>query len=340
MTVRPAKPLRCLISSLNKLFLLSMLAIFSAAGASASVSDSTTNFIPLKVLIVELSGLDFRSHNFNVGFFVWYESQIDKPNYLNRLRVLNAKTVEISDREQFATEDGVVYRRFVRAEINHLWDLQHFPFDTHSLVIGLGIDGFTYDELRFVGDSTTSIINDDLHLPDWDILGANLFATRTIISSALGDPQKRDTNETIKSRADITLTISRATRSGFLQLISATMAAALLALMGLFIPLREPGPRFGLIAAGVFTNVISMRNTSIDLNAASQITLTHEIHMLVMGFIAVSAVTSIWCVVQEYVQNRGESAYRFSRHVAISCSVLLCVLLAGLLIDGADFSFH
>jgi len=45
-------------------------------------------------------------------------------------------------------------------------------------------------------------------------------------------------------------------------------------------------------------------------------------------------------VVQEYMQDRGESAYRFSRHVAISSSVLLCVLLAGLLIDGADFSFH
>ena len=152
MTGKPGNSLRYLISSLNKLFLLSMLAISSAADASASVSDSTTNYIPLKVLIVELSNLDFRSHNFNVGFFVWYESPIDKPNYLNRLRVLNAKTVEISDRKQFATEGGVVYRRFVRAEIDHLWDLQNFPFDAHSLVIELGIDGYTYDELRFVGD--------------------------------------------------------------------------------------------------------------------------------------------------------------------------------------------
>lgn len=340
MTGRPGNSLRYLISSLNKLFLLSMLAIPSAAGASASVSDSTTNYIPLKVLIVELSNLDFRSHNFDVGFFVWYESPIDKPNYLNRLRVLNAKTVEISDRDQFATEGGVVYRRFVRAEIGHLWDAQNFPFDVHSLVIELGIDGYTYDELRFVGDSTTSIINDDLSLEDWDILGAHLFAARTIISSALGDPHKRDTRETIKSRADITLTISRATRSGFLQLIVATMAAALLALMALFIPLREPGPRFGLVAAGVFTNVISLRNASLDMNTASQITLTHEIHMLVMGFIAISALTSMWCVVQEYVHDQGESAYRVSRHIAIGSSALLCVSLAGLLIRASRFPLH
>ena len=290
-----------------------------------SFGQEDTDYLRINVLVDELSHFDIRRGSFSIGFYIWYQASINKPNYLDSLVIKNAIEMKISERGQVVTGGGIVYRQYVRAVVPHQWDVRDFPYDVQYLKVPLRIEDFTYNQLRFVSNNTDTIVNDGLELGEWNIIGANIFGTRSKVSSALGDPANANLAETTFAAADLSITVARSSRLGFWKMITGTIAAAMLAFIAFFIPLKIPVPRFALIAGSVFTNVISMRNTSIDLSAMGVITLIDQIHILVMIFIGISAFMSIWSIRPK--ADTLDTAKMYRRNVALAWIAAIALIL-------------
>lgn len=297
-----------------------------------SFGQEDTDYLRINVLVDELSHFDIRRGSFSIGFYIWYQASINKPNYLDSLVIKNAIEMKVSERGQVVTGGGIVYRQYVRAVVPHQWDARNFPYDVQYLKVPLRIEDFTYNQLRFISNNTDAIVNDGLELGEWNIIGANIFGTRSTASSALGNPANAYLAETAFSAADISITVARSSRLGFWKMITGTISAAMLAFLAFFIPLKIPVPRFGLIAGAVFTNVISMRNTSIDLSAMGVITLIDQIHILVMFFIGVSAFMSVWSIRPKAESLDASKIYRRNLKVAWIAAMVLISMIQALML--------
>jgi len=300
--------------------------LLSLLSSQPSFGQEGTDYLRINVLVDELSRFDIRRGSFSIGFYIWYQTSINKPSYLDSLIIKNALEMKVSERAQVLTGEGIVYRQYVRAVVPHQWDVRNFPYDIQYLKVPLRIEDFTYNQLRFISNNTSAIINEGLELGEWSIIGASIFGTRSRASSALGDPANTNLGETTFPAADLSITVSRSSRLGFWKMITGTIAAAMLAFIAFFIPLKTPVPRFALIAGSVFTNVISMRNTSIDLSAMGVITLIDQIHILVMIFIGISAFMSIWSIRPK--ADTLDIAKMYRRNVAVAWIAAMALVLA------------
>ena len=301
--------LRCLCLLLAMVF-----AAPASAGAGAEPVDATLeqhsqqmqypalvptkpDYLSLNVLVTSLGEFNQAAQSFRIGFYVWMLADESQRTYFQNLRLIGAQNVLRDEDLSFVRADGTtVLRRFIEAKVHHVWSLADFPYDEQTLLVRMNLLDADYDRVRFASTSINSITDGELQVDGWRLTGGSLYATRKVYSSDLGH-ETQVPGELSVPELEISLSLERVSTSGFWKLVAAAFAAAGLALGTFFIPLNLASalsPRFGLIAGSVFADVVSMRQASGSLGAGEILTLTDKVHIAVLIYIAIAAITALF----------------------------------------------
>jgi len=306
----------------------------TAMAAADDAPPEPPQYVALGVLVTELDPFNPQTQSFRVGFHVWHEGPADGPDYLSRLRVQNATEIIAIRQEDLALAGQRLSRRYIQARVAYNADLSRFPFDAHTLLIRLNIEGADYDELRFISDSSARILDQALAVEGWNLDGGTLYATRRTFSSNMGSgPGLWRNNARVQAEAHISITLSRNSTSGFWKRMAPALAAAGLALTVYFIPLTigsALSPRFALIAGSVFTAVISMRQTANDIAAMDAISLADKMHIAVLAYIGICALVSVYTHWHHRSYQDGHHVIATDLRAALLSTLLLAITLVAL----------
>ena len=308
--------------------------LFSASShASTSRLSLNPEYLAANVLVTELGGFNQVEKTYEIAFFVWYETSRDLPNVLTRLKINGASLVRTREGATFeADNDAVVHRLFIEAKMHHDWRLHDYPFDIHTLSMEMELVDTSYDDIRFVTSSIIPVLDESLEVPKWSVIGGSVYATKRIRSSSLGSPAVGRVSGGATPLLEVSLVVKRDDTSGFWKMVITAFAAAGLAFTSYFIQLDAASAisaRFGLIAGSVFADVVSMRQSAVQLGALDSVTLTDAVHMYVLAYIATAAVMSVYT--HRHYRHHGDSDFIRTadfRAAMLSSSLLVLGILS------------
>ena len=254
-----------------------------------SQKNQPIEYAPLGALITDVGDFDRQGKRFDATFWLWTLTTNPESNPLDGLNFPNAIEIKESVVTRENTPRGYWITRKIRGTFRHAWDMTDFPFDGQTLGIELVATGRDYSRLRFIDDGITSIVDTNLHIQGWEILGASLYASKMTYRSNFGDPRIEKSAEVTFAAADVSVTLKRANYAAFWKLTIAAFVAAGLVIPAFFIRL-DAQTRFGLLAASVFADVLSMQSASSDLGAVEYVTLVDKIHILVLIYTFIATV--------------------------------------------------
>ncbi len=314
--------------------------LFSAS-SNASLSRPSLNpeYLAANVLVTELGGFNQVEKSYEIALYVWYETSSELPNVLTRLKINGASLVRTRENATFDVGDGaVVHRLFIEAKMHHDWRLQDYPFDIHTLSMEMELVDTSFEDVRFVTSSIIPVLDESLEVPKWSVVGGSLYATKKVRSSSLGNPNVGRLSVGATPMLEVSLVVKRNGTSGFWKMVITAFAAAGLALTSYFIQLdvtSSISARFGLIAGSVFADVVSMRQSALQIGALDSVTLTDEVHMYVLVYIATAAVISVYTH-QHYRQHGDSDLIRtVDRRAAMFSSLLLVLGIMAILLPAA-----
>lgn len=317
--------------ALGVVFLLS-----ASSHASSSRLSLNPEYLAANVLVTELGGFNQVEKTYEIALFIWYETSSELPNVLTRLKVNGASLVRTRENATFEVDDGtVVHRLFIDAKMHHDWRLQDYPFDIHTLSMEMELVDTSYDDIRFVTSSIIPVLDESLQVPKWSVVGGSLYATKKIRSSSLGNTEVGRVSGGATPMLEVSLVVKRNVTSGFWKMVITAFAAAGLALASYFIQLDASSAisaRFGLIAGSVFADVVSMRQSALQIGALDSVTLTDEVHMYVLVYTATAAVISVYT--HQHYRQHGDGDFIRTvdfRAAMLSSSLLVLGILAILL---------
>lgn len=316
---------------------LAALASLTALGAGPMLAAASTGpeYLTANVLISDLGEFDDIEQSFRISFYVWYETDVDKPNHLEAMRVLGSKEILLQEDRSFPqANERIIHRRFIEARLSHVWEVQNYPYDQQTLNVNLDLKDTEYRSVRFIGSSVQKVIDPDIVIPGWDITGAAAYATRKIYPSSLGHPAGAEFNELEVPELELTITARRTSTSGFWKMMATALAAAGLACTAYFLPLNNGSalsPRFGLIAGSVFAVVLSMRQSTETFGELTTVTLTDKIHIAILFYISVATVESLFTHLHFQSYGNEKTIIKLDRGLAVLSSAILATVIWALM---------
>lgn len=285
-------------------------------------------YAPIGALVTDVGDFDRQAKRFDATFWLWTLTANPGSNPIEDLNFPNAIEIKESLIHKEKTPSGFWITRKIRGTFRHAWNMSDFPFDDQTLGIQLVATGRDYSELRFIDDGITSIVDSNLRIPGWDILGASLYASKMTYRSSFGDPRIEKRSEVTFAAADVSLTLKRVNYAAFWKLTVAAFVAAGLVIPAFFIRL-DAQTRFGLLAASVFADVLSMQSASSDLGAVEYVTLVDKIHILVLIYTFIATVFVLYTHEHHaYPESLPAIKWNGFRMALISTLVLMIAITA------------
>lgn len=291
--------------------------------------NKLVEYAPLGALITDVGDFDRQGKSFDATFWLWTLSQNPKSNPLESLSFPNAIEIKESVITKEKTLRGFWITRKIRGSFRHGWDMSDFPFDDQTLSIQLVATDHDYSNLRFIDDGVISIVDSNLLIPGWDILGGSLYASKVTYKSNYGDPRIDKTSEVTFAAADVSLSLKRANYAAFWKLTIAAFVAAGLVFPAFFIRL-DAQTRFGLLAASVFADVLSMQSASSDLGAVEYVTLVDKIHILVLIYTFITTVFVLYTHEHHLYPDSSPPVRWYGFRVGLICTIILLIAIAAL----------
>ena len=191
--------------------------------------------------------------------------------------------------------DGGYYQyRRIQGTFRHDWDMRHYPFDRQRLVIPIDETDLGSSVVVFEPDLESSFLSDAIRAKhdEWQISDLSVAASVSGEASTYGVP---DAEPEGYARLEAAVVLERTQILTFLKLTGGVFAAALIALLALFLDPRDRGffgSRLGVLAGGLFGVLISMRAADASIGNSSRLTLVGEVHLVTLGLImAIASLT-------------------------------------------------
>jgi hypothetical protein len=183
--------------------------------------------------------------------------------------------------------------------------MRHYPFDQQRLVIPIDETELGSAVVVFEPDRPSSFLSAAIHskLDEWQISEPSLEASVITEPSSYGLAEAEGLGY---ARLEATIPLERTQVLTFLKLTSGVFAAALIALLSLFLDPRDRGcfgSRLGVLAGVLFGVLLSMRAADAFIGDAGRVTLVSMIHLVALGLIMVIALIA---VVEKRRVDRGQ----------------------------------
>lgn len=273
----------CFSRAVGTLLLVLCLSLTAGMRAEEPALPVSSEVTKLGVYILEIRDLNPADGTFAAEFWIWSQAATDA-DILGRLEFLNADRVSFHS-ESKGESSGIYWTKRRAAGTFRLhWDMKRFPFDSQQLEILTQYNGNDAGQMVLKPDTENSGFPPELAIGGWKIDRMEMTGENVVYNSSLGNPalSGRSVHPLIAAVVDIT----RTETSGYWKLMAAAYVAMIMCLVSFLLDFETPGPRYGLIGAGMFAAVINFRSAGIALGADG--TLVDRLHLLILGFLALS----------------------------------------------------
>ncbi|HEX5079139.1 MAG TPA: hypothetical protein VFV80_08305 [Geminicoccaceae bacterium] len=271
--------------------LLTLLAAGAAAAQDAS-SAGMSETCRVGVNVEELYDLNLAQDSFGAVLWLWSLCPSARSAPLDTIAFPTGSALQLGEVRSSRLDDGRYYQyRRVEGTFRHDWDVRHYPFDRQRLTIPIDETDLGTSVVRFEADSESSFLSPAVRrqLDEWDVSDLTVQASVTIEPSTYGLP---DEDPDGYARLEATLVLERTQILTFVKLTAGVFAAALIALLALFLDPHERGSfssRLGVLAGVLFGVLLNMRAADAFIGDTSRLTLVSEIHLVALGLIVVIA---------------------------------------------------
>jgi hypothetical protein len=264
-----------------------------ARSQPASAGAPTTCRIGLN--IEELYDLNLAGDTFGAVLWLWSLCPAAQPAPLETIALPTANSLDLGELRGRPVGNGGYYQyRRIQGTFRHDWDMSHYPFDRQRLVIPIDEIDLGSSVVLFEPDIESSFLSPSIRTgyEEWDISDLSLEASVSREPSTYGLPASEADGY---ARLEAAVVLERTQILTFFKLTGGVFAAALIALMALFLDPRDKGffsSRLGVLAGGLFGVLLSMRTADAYIGDASRPTLMGKIHLVALGLIiAIAAIT-------------------------------------------------
>jgi hypothetical protein len=274
------------------LALLSLLAAAVEPARSQPAAGGAPETCRVGINVEELYDLDVESDTFGAVLWLWSLCPSEQLAPLETVALPTGSDLELGElRGEAAGEAGYYQYRRVQGTFRHDWDMSHYPFDRQHLVIPIDETDLGSAVVVFEPDVESSFLTAAIRtrLQEWDISELSLEASVIEEPSTYGLP---DAQPDGYARLEASMALERTQVLTFLKLTAGVFAAALIALMSLFLDPRDRGSfssRLGVLAGVLFGVLLSMRAADAFIGDASRLTLVSKIHLVALALIVVIA---------------------------------------------------
>lgn len=249
------------------------------------------------VNIEELYDLDLARDTFGAVLWLWTLCPSPQSAPLETIALPTGTNLELGELRGRRIDDVGHYQyRRVQGTFRHDWDMSHYPFDRQRLVIPIDETDLGSSVVVFEPDRESSFLSPAVRTghDEWDISELAIEASVSEEPSTYGLPAAEPEGY---ARLEAALVLERAQVLTFVKLTAGVFAAALIALLALFLDPRDRGvfgTRLGVLAGVLFGVLLSMRAADAYIGDTSRLTLVSEVHLVALGLIlAVAAITFV-----------------------------------------------
>jgi len=305
-----------------------------AASQSAHQEAETTIQIPVGIFVTSIHGVDFRSEQYTVTFWLWstFPTEAMKEalgsDYVpfNAIEVVNAQNKTISQTDQYIIPDpktGTTYAiaKFT-ATINQHWDVRNFPFDRQTLLIIIESVGNQSSIINFIPDTSNSLVSEELTLNGWVLEDLQLNALNYEYRSTFGDPSGQIG---VYPRIMVEIPIRRI---GFRLFINSFLGFFIAYIIISLVYFQEVDSRIGLIMTAIFAAVGNKYTIDTYFPNQSAFSLSDLIQICTFGMIAAGILTTIISMrlIKSGKQQQATKIDKLAQYVMVPAYIIVIAI--------------
>lgn len=315
------------------------LLILLAAGSEPARSQPASGgpvICRVGVNIEELYDLDLAGDTFGAVLWLWSLCPSAQPAPLETISLPTGSALDLGELRGDPVGEAEYYQyRRIQGTFRHDWDMRHYPFDAQRLVIPIDETEFGSSVVLFEPDIEESFLSDTIRsrLDEWDVSDLALEASVSEVPSTYGLPGAQPEGY---ARLEAVVVLKRAHDLTFLKFTAGVFAAALIALLTLFMDPHDGGTfgsRLGVLAGVLFGVLLSMRAADVFIGEATRLTLVSNIHLVALGLIVTIALISL---IERRHLGRGQRM-RYPEWRLVTATATLYVLINLTLIAAAAY---
>ena len=176
------------------------------------------------------------------------------------------------------------------------WDLHDYPFDRQKVIVRAEEAVDDTRSLVYRVDRAESAISPDIRIDGWKVTGFHVDTGATYYRTTFGDPALSPDSGSRYARMTATVDIERRQGTVFFKLTAGLYAAAIIALLSLFLDPSNPSmmnARIALLAGSLFAAVLSMRLELDTVGETSGLSLIDKLHICGLIFIITATLLGV-----------------------------------------------
>ena len=280
---------------LAALLLLAAILLSTAPGYGQETAGQPTT-CRIGVNIEDIYDIDIARDTFGAALWLWTLCPTDGVDPLATVAFPTATSVNLGELASVPT-GGAGYYRYLRLQgtFRYDWDMTHYPFDRHRVVIPIDETSLGAAIVLFEADVESSFLTPDIlrKRQEWLVSDFAIAASVSEEAQTYGLPNIATARY---ARAETSFTLTRIGLLTFLKLSAGVFAAGFIALMSFFYDGRDPKgltSRLGLLIGTLFAVLVNMRTADTVIGDMGRMTLVTEIHLLALLLIVVLAVLAL-----------------------------------------------
>jgi len=295
-----------------------------------------TNDSAIKVLtgiyVDKITKFSINDSQWIVDFYIWFKWKGNNVDPGNNMQVVNGQI--LSKEHQYEVINGSDhYEQYeVIASITKFFNMSLFPFDSHLLTIEIEDYSNKSDELCYIPDWNNSSVSPRVTIPGYRTDGYNSLANYVTYETKFGDPKKADVDETIYSRYNFGIWISRVGWGFYFKVFEGLFIAVAVAMISFFINPIHDSSRFTLGIGALFAavaNFYTMHSMQPDTEIMTLADIVNFLGTFTILLILIQSAISVHLYVdreQKALSHRFDmvSAFVFIIcYIAVNISILM-----------------
>jgi hypothetical protein len=262
------------------------------------------------IYVNQIYDLSVKEHRFVADFWIWFRWKDDRLHPLESFKVVDSRETEtVYSNEDPEKKNGYHYAQArLRANISKVFDVQHFPRDSHTLTIRIESEHSTA-EVKYVADVENCALSRDVRVPGWV-----LVHPRASVSEALSVPLYgvASAAPASNSRFQFEVDLARPDWGGFFKLYLGLFLSSIIAILSFKLPPHEIDARLALVLTALLGVMLSQFIALKGLPDTTSLTVTDKRHALGLLMVLISLADTGWGKYMSH-HHKHEIAERFDR---------------------------
>jgi hypothetical protein len=251
--------------------------------------------------------INLHDGTFWVDFWVWFRWKGDEVEPHKSFEVVNGSVENRIESEVLPDLEYKYASVRISATMFHVFDVEQFPYDDHTLSIEIEDVDNEEHLLRYLPDDRNSLIDPTVHVAGWNVTRGRTFVERHIYHTNYGFMSLGKNAQAPFSRFIQRIELTRGEGTPIFKLFWVSFLSVLLSLLALRVKVTDLDARFGLGVGSIFA---AMANTYVLgelLPDTEMVTLAEKVNFLSVGTIFVAVFVSVASLRFTYAGREGAS---------------------------------